>query len=83
MSSQEARRRLGAAHAQLSGMKPIDWHGLFSPEMHPVEVLIRVTRVYLFAQRHAANGPQVRAAYLEPDGKVTFLFRKEEGASLH
>ena len=25
----------------------------------------------------------VRSAYLEPDGKVTFLFRKEEGASLH
>jgi hypothetical protein len=39
-------------------MKPIDWHGLFRPEMHP-------------------------SAYLEPDGKVTFLFRKEEGASLH
>jgi uncharacterized membrane protein YcaP (DUF421 family) len=31
-------------------MKPIDWHGLWSPEMHPVEVLIRVSLVYLFAQ---------------------------------
>jgi len=37
-------------------MKPIDWHGIWVPEMHPLE--------------------SVRAAFLEPNGRVTFLFRE-------
>ena len=31
-------------------MKPFDWHGLWAPEMHPLEVIVRVSMVYLFAQ---------------------------------
>lgn len=31
-------------------MKPFDWHGLWTPEMHPLEVIFRVSMVYLFAQ---------------------------------
>jgi uncharacterized membrane protein YcaP (DUF421 family) len=31
-------------------MKPIDWHGIWVPEMHPVEVIFRVSMVFLFSQ---------------------------------
>jgi uncharacterized membrane protein YcaP (DUF421 family) len=31
-------------------MKPFDWHGLWAPEMHPLEVIVRVSLVYLFSQ---------------------------------
>lgn len=32
------------------GMKSIDWHTMWVPELHPLEVIIRVSLVYLFAQ---------------------------------
>lgn len=31
-------------------MKPIDWHGIWVPEMNPVEVIFRVSMVFLFSQ---------------------------------
>ncbi|AEI67826.1 DUF421 domain-containing protein [Corallococcus macrosporus] len=31
-------------------MKPIDWHGLWVPDLHPLEVIIRVSLVFLFVQ---------------------------------
>jgi uncharacterized membrane protein YcaP (DUF421 family) len=31
-------------------MKPIDWHDIWVPELHPLEVIFRVSMVYLFAQ---------------------------------
>lgn len=31
-------------------MKPIDWHGIWVPEMHPLEVVFRVSMVFLFSQ---------------------------------
>jgi uncharacterized membrane protein YcaP (DUF421 family) len=31
-------------------MKPVDWHGIWVPEMHPLEVIFRVSMVFLFAQ---------------------------------
>lgn len=31
-------------------MRPIDWHGIWVPEMHPLEVIFRVSLVFLFAQ---------------------------------
>ena len=31
-------------------MKPIDWRGMFWPAMNPLEVVLRATLVYLFAQ---------------------------------
>ncbi|WP_228557980.1 MULTISPECIES: DUF421 domain-containing protein [unclassified Myxococcus] len=31
-------------------MKPIDWHGLWVPDLHPFEVIIRVSLVFLFVQ---------------------------------
>jgi uncharacterized membrane protein YcaP (DUF421 family) len=31
-------------------MRPIDWQSLWSPEVHPVEVVLRATLIYLFAQ---------------------------------
>lgn len=31
-------------------MKPFDWHGIWVPEMHPLEVIFRVSMVFLFAQ---------------------------------
>ncbi|NMO16503.1 DUF421 domain-containing protein [Pyxidicoccus fallax] len=31
-------------------MKPFDWPGLWTPDLHPLEVVFRATAVYLFAQ---------------------------------
>jgi uncharacterized membrane protein YcaP (DUF421 family) len=31
-------------------MKPFDWHGIWAPEMHPLEVIFRVSMVFLFSQ---------------------------------
>lgn len=31
-------------------MHPIDWRSLWSPEVHPVEVVLRATLIYFFAQ---------------------------------
>ena len=31
-------------------MRPIDWQSLWSPEVHPLEVVLRATLIYLFAQ---------------------------------
>lgn len=31
-------------------MKPIDWHSIWVPEMHPLEVVFRVSMVFLFSQ---------------------------------
>ncbi|CAM4233190.1 MULTISPECIES: YetF domain-containing protein [Myxococcus] len=105
-------------------MKPIDWHGLWVPDLHPFEVIIRVSLVFLFVQfvlrlvgrkelsryvsfdlalvhgnlrktrishkellshlRAHGRGDlsAVHAAFLEPNGKVTFLFREEGSATL-
>ncbi len=83
-------------------MQPIDWQAMWSPDIHPLEVALRATLVYLFAQlvmrligrkelgRYSNFDVvllflvtvalrRVRAAYMEPDGKVTFLMKKEEG----
>ncbi|HEX8441780.1 DUF421 domain-containing protein [Archangium sp.] len=31
-------------------MNPIDWHAIWVPQLHPVEVIFRVSMVFLFAQ---------------------------------
>ncbi|OJT25161.1 hypothetical protein BO221_12365 [Archangium sp. Cb G35] len=31
-------------------MKPFDWHGIWAPEIHPLEVIFRVSMVFLFSQ---------------------------------
>ncbi|ABF91452.1 hypothetical protein MXAN_3651 [Myxococcus xanthus DK 1622] len=114
----------GGARGQHSNMKPIDWHGLWVPDLHPFEVIIRVSLVFLFVQfvlrlvgrkelsryvsfdlalvhgnlrktrishkellshlRAHGRGDlsAVHAAFLEPNGKVTFLFREEGSATL-